>query len=66
MTTFLLFCICVFVIAKSWAAANMPTATPEEQHLRAEREAARQKHVISLIGTGIAWLVGKGLSARKG
>lgn len=65
MTTFLLLCICVYLIAKSWAKANVPTATPEEQRLRAEREVVRQKQMMSLIWTGIAWLVGKGLSARK-
>lgn len=64
MATFLLLCICFILIAKSWAA-NVPTATPEEHRLRAERDAVRQKQVFSLIGTGIAWLVGKGLSARK-
>ena len=63
--TFLLLCICVYLIVKAWAA-NVPAATPEEHRLRSEREAARQKQVVSLIGTGIAWLVGKGLSARKG
>jgi predicted MFS family arabinose efflux permease len=66
MTTFLLLCICFFLIAKSWAASNVPAATPEEQRLRAEREAARQKQVLSLIGTTIAWLFGKWFSARKG
>jgi ABC-type transport system involved in cytochrome bd biosynthesis fused ATPase/permease subunit len=52
--TFLLLCICVYLMVKARAAANVP------------REAAGQKQVISLVGTGIAWLVGKGLSARKG
>jgi hypothetical protein len=66
MTTFLLLCICVYLIVKSWARANVPAATPEEQRLRAERESARQKQVLSLIGTGIAWQIGKGLSTRKG
>ena len=63
--TFLLFLICVYLACKSWAAANVPAASAEEQRMRAERQTARNKQLVSLAGTGIAWLVGKGLNARK-
>jgi hypothetical protein len=65
MTTFLLMCVCGYLVVKSWASAHVPAATPEEQRLRSERQTVRHQQTMSLVWTGIAWLVGKGLGARK-